>query len=90
MPLLWNASGAYLTNIIFGSDAPKSDVLKVDPQTGRLETLVRGDHQSTAISPDGRKIAQVTGEYPLEGTPKLSAAATSSGRSIACFSVSCS
>lgn len=71
VPLAWNASGAYLTNIIFASDAPQSDVLKVDPQTGRLEMLVEGAHYGTAISADGRKIAQVTGEYPLGAAPKL-------------------
>ncbi|MDP9310921.1 MAG: hypothetical protein M3R24_08525 [Chloroflexota bacterium] len=71
LPLLWNASGAYLTNIIFASDAPSSDILKVDPQTGRLETLAQGPHYGTAISADGRKIAMVTGEYPLGEAPKL-------------------
>ncbi len=69
MPLLWNASGAYLTNIIFASDAPASDVLKVDLQTGRLETLAQGPQYGTAISADGRRIAMVTGEYPIGSDP---------------------
>jgi Tol biopolymer transport system component len=64
-PIAWTQSGILTQYLLWATDAPARDVVLVDPANGSLRTLATGDHWTAIVSPDGRRVARVSGELMI-------------------------
>ncbi|MBV9787472.1 MAG: PD40 domain-containing protein, partial [Chloroflexi bacterium] len=70
MPVVvaWNRGGLFVRKILYASDAPPQGLFLVDLQANTLQTIYDGINYGAEPSPDGQKIALVTGELAI-GSP---------------------
>jgi hypothetical protein len=69
MPIAWTNDGLYTQQVIWGSDAPPQGIVRVDTRTGATTEITDKQHYGTAIAPDGKSIALITGSMPLGDQP---------------------
>jgi hypothetical protein len=68
-PLAWTLTGLIVDRVLWGSDATPLGTALVSPTDGSVQTLSDTAHLQAIPAPDGTKIALVTGEVPIGGTP---------------------
>jgi len=68
-PVAWTAGGLIVERLLWGSDAPPQGLALIDPSSGAITSIREHNHLSAAVSPDGRKIALVTGSAPIGVAP---------------------
>lgn len=72
MPVVvaWNRGGLFVRKILYASDAPPQGLFLVDLQSNTLQTIYDGINYGAEPSPDGQKIALVTGELGIGSPPR--------------------
>lgn len=60
---VWNTSGLYARLVYYQSDAPVQGMVQIDPANGKTQNVIAGNNYGAAISPDGKRIAVVKGEF---------------------------
>ncbi|HEY0604973.1 MAG TPA: hypothetical protein VGD58_18790 [Herpetosiphonaceae bacterium] len=72
MPVVvtWNRGGLFVRKILYASDAPPQGLFLVDLQSNTLQTIYDGINYGAEPSPDGQKIALVTGDLPIGSPPR--------------------
>jgi len=65
IPIAWNERGLFAEQVFWGTDAPPQGVVRLDPATGAVTPISEIDHISAAFSPDGKRLALVTGSVPI-------------------------
>ncbi len=61
MPVAWTSAGLIAHQILWASDAPANGLFLVDAARGTVRALNDADHWTAAPSPDGKRIAIVSG-----------------------------
>ncbi len=67
-PIAWTASGLLADRILWASDAPPHELVLLNPADGSIAPLRAGTHTQVAASPDGARIAMVSGNMAI-GVP---------------------
>jgi hypothetical protein len=70
-PLAWTPAGVLAERIFWATDAPPQELVLVNPSDGSLRSLREDAHLRAVASPDGAKVALVTGLVPIGETPKF-------------------
>ncbi|HEY0739693.1 MAG TPA: hypothetical protein VGD69_32510 [Herpetosiphonaceae bacterium] len=72
MPVVvaWNRGGLFVRKILYASDAPPQGLFLVNLQSNTLQTVFDGINYGAEPSPDGQKIALVTGELGIGSPPR--------------------
>jgi len=68
-PLAWSLATLIIDRVLWGSDATPLGIALIDTADGSMRTLSDKAHLQAIPAPDGTKIALVTGEVPIGGTP---------------------
>ena len=68
-PVAWSAAGILVDRVLWGSDAPPSQLALMNPNTSELRELHSDGYIQAAISPDGARLAVSTGTVPIGGQP---------------------
>lgn len=69
MPIAWTSDGLYAQQVIWGSDAPPQGIVRIDPSTGAITSITDKQHYGSAIAPNGKTVALITGSMPLGDQP---------------------
>lgn len=68
-PVEWTSAGLIVERLLWGSDALSQGLALIDPVSGTLTPMRERDHLRAVVSPDGRRIALVTGNLPIGAAP---------------------
>jgi Tol biopolymer transport system component len=68
-PVAWTPNGLFVEHLLWGTDAPPSDVALIDPADGAKRMLREDAHVTIYPSHDGTKVAVVTGALRLGEPP---------------------
>jgi dipeptidyl aminopeptidase/acylaminoacyl peptidase len=68
-PIGWRANGLFVQNLLWASDAPPHGVTLIDPASGARQVITEDNHLGAYPSPDGSKVALVTGVLRIGEPP---------------------
>jgi hypothetical protein len=68
-PVAWSPTGLLVERLLWGSDALPQGLALIEPASGTIAPLREREHLRAVPSPDGRRIALVTGSVPIGGAP---------------------
>jgi hypothetical protein len=69
-PVAWSPTGLVVERLLWGSDALPQGLALIGPVSGTISPLREREHLRAVPSPNGRRIALVTGSVPIGGAPK--------------------
>jgi hypothetical protein len=69
-PVAWSPAGLVVERLLWGSDALPQGLALIEPVSGTISPLREREHLRAVPSPNGRRIALVTGSVPIGGAPK--------------------
>ncbi|HWQ16073.1 MAG TPA: hypothetical protein VNL77_24950, partial [Roseiflexaceae bacterium] len=70
LPLAWTPAGVLVQEVLWGTDAPPRGVALVAPADGAVTARVAVEHLAAYPSPDGARVALVTGIAPIADQPR--------------------
>ncbi len=73
-PIGWTPTGILVEHLLWASDAPPQGPFLVDPADGATRSLAVERYLRAAPTVDGARLALVTGEVPIGGTPTMEVA----------------
>jgi hypothetical protein len=68
-PVAWSPTGLLIERLLWGSDALPQGLALIEPASGTISSIREREHLRAVVSPDGRRIALVTGSVPIGGAP---------------------